>query len=330
MPAPARRGAPDRLKHKFKELIVEPSEQSERFVDYLKANPGLHRFTTRRGVINEVDTTEVRHFVRINVTLDDLGQLSARSPELQQAGLIETDKALPPTIAIAELEMVFELLDGVCPKLHYLSRRAEFERHALYMGDECDLLTYYLDTGFNIGEIEFDGTPMVLRGLSKMLDSYFMRQFTGMDVPKPTRRLTPWWRDILARLEMRRMPRWTEIGYTLLNVAYDDQKLFEDDFRRRITKVRRHRYGLYDEEGGVRIMQNGPPQRRDLLVGMPYFGLTREVRNNRAEAIGEEFMQKYGNETCIVLAHDVDREEYPYSLLGCFYWEDDALPPSDN
>jgi hypothetical protein len=118
------------------------------------------------------------------------------------------------------------------PKLHYLGRWAEFEQNAIYLGDECDLLGFYLDTGFNIGSQEFSKEPFNIMRLSKVLDPYFMREVTGIDSPKPTRCLAQWRCDLLARLEDRSIPRWTEASYALLNFIYENQQVFEADFRR--------------------------------------------------------------------------------------------------
>src|SRR3546814_16870732 len=52
---------------------------------------------------------------------------------------------LAPSINITDLESVFELLTREVEKVHYLSRRREFEAHMDYDGDELDLLGFYLD-----------------------------------------------------------------------------------------------------------------------------------------------------------------------------------------
>lgn len=317
----ARRGAPGSLKTKLKELIVEPAEQSERFVEFLRAKPCTHQFPTKRGILNKVDTTTVRHFVRLNVTFESLSYLGTRHPELQKAGLIKVDKVLPPTIAIAELEMAFEILEGVCQKLHYLARRAEFERNAVYLGDECDLLAYYLDTGFNIGQQEFSGEPLFLWTLAKALDPYFMQSITGENAPKPQLRLTPWWRDMLTQIEARRPRTWAEVGYTLLSLAHDDQRAFEADFRLRCEAVRHH--GMASDRGGVTLFDNGLFQRRVVIIGMPYKGQEREGRNDLIYAAGAHIMEEAGVGKCIVIGLDVERDEYPYSVLACLFSVDD-------
>ena len=45
------------------------------------------------------------------------------------------------------------------------------EKHAKFIADELDLLVFYLETGFNIGESEYDGLELNLYGISSKLDS---------------------------------------------------------------------------------------------------------------------------------------------------------------
>ena len=59
--------------------------------------------------------------------------------------------------------------------MHYLVRRAEFERNAVYSGDEIDLLALYVQTGFNIGEAEFERVPLLLEDKHECLESFLMQ-----------------------------------------------------------------------------------------------------------------------------------------------------------
>ena len=156
---PARRGADASLQDAIQKLMIEPTMQARRFSHYLQANRQLHQFHTRRGEINEVDSSNVREVICLSVTLDALGATASRWPDLHDAGFTANETDLSPTMSLVDLETVCELLDGTCEKLHYLLRRAQFEKSATYIGDELDLLAFYIDTGFNIGEEEFNGRP---------------------------------------------------------------------------------------------------------------------------------------------------------------------------
>lgn len=321
---PARRGAEFRLQRTIDDLLIAPSLQAKRFADYLRDNPGIHRFPTQRGAINEVDTSSVYEVIRLNVTLELLGALDSRWPDLRQAGFIPADIVLAPTMSLADLEIVFEILEGTCEKLHYLVRRAQFEVNADYEGDELDLLAFYIDTGFNIGETEFDGTRLYLWAMSKLFDPYFMGWWSGQDAPKPRRRLTRWWKAILRQIERRRVPRWTELGSILLNVSYDDQVKFKKGFNRIQRNVQRH----WQQPGhhNFIVLLNGPPQRRDAIVGLAYKRVTKKQRNQWMENAAADAMQEAPTNRALVIGIDVEQRDYPYSVMACLAERGDALP----
>jgi hypothetical protein len=273
---PARRGADASLQDAIQKLMIEPTMQARRFSHYLQANRHLHQFHTRRGEINEVDSSNVREVICLSITLDALGATASRWPDLHDAGFTANETDLSPTMSLVDLETVCELLDGTCEKLHYLLRRAQFEKSATYIGDELDLLAFYIDTGFNIGEEEFNGRPLILWGMSKFLDPYFMRDRWHESVSKPRRRLTQWWTDILSRIEEKQVPRWTELGSILLNLAYDGQVAFEKRFKR-LQKTIQNDAQVAGHGDAVTIMI-GPPQRRDAIIGLAFKRLAREQR----------------------------------------------------
>ena len=70
-------------------------------------------------------------------------------------------------MSIADLDSVCEMLKEESTITHYLHRRKAFEANALYFADEYDLLAFYMKTGFNIGETEFDGTKLMIYGMSR-------------------------------------------------------------------------------------------------------------------------------------------------------------------
>src|SRR3546814_14392919 len=94
---------------------------------------------------------------------------------------------LAPSINITDLESVFELLTREVEKVHYLSRRREFAAHMDYEGDEIDLLGFYLDDRFNIGDTEYSQDIVVNMELkSKALDPYLVGSCEGKPVQKPS------------------------------------------------------------------------------------------------------------------------------------------------
>lgn len=307
------RGSVERLKKAVQGLVAEPSEQAARFAAHLKANAGINRFKTKSGRVNEVDTSHVSGVIRLNVTLELLSIISAYHPTLREAGLLAPDVEVAPTMSIAELESVFELLEHPSEKLHYLARRAEVEANSSYFGDELDLLAFYLDRGFCIGETEFDHTKlMMLYGDSKTLDPYFMRQWHKQPVPKPKRPLTKWWEAVLKRIETSRTKGWSELGQILLGAAYEEQMEFERGSRRikrsvRLSGQEWRRECLVTMLVGVR--------HHDAIVGVAFKDLSREGRREFFDQVIDSTLQQESVQRLMVIGWDVDKPDQLYNVV---------------
>lgn len=153
----AKRGAPDRLFRTMKDLIVDPSEQAIRFQNFLIQNPVLHSFKTRSGAKNNLDSSKIKYYIPLAITLSNLGSIGCNLKKLISAKIVlHKLEELAPSISYTDLEVIFEILSMQAEKIHYLSRRREFEAHVDFQGDEMDLFGFYLDNGFNIGETEYD------------------------------------------------------------------------------------------------------------------------------------------------------------------------------
>jgi hypothetical protein len=320
---PARRGSELRIRREINRLIVEPSVQAKRFADYLQTNLGAHSFMTRDGRTNEFDTSQVYETIRLNITLDLLANIHASWTDLRRAGLLPIDVDMGPTMHLADLETIFETLQSACEKLHYLVRRAQFELNAVYFADESDLLVFYLETGFNVGEAEFDDSFFMLYGLSERLDPYFMREWSGEEVDKPRRRYTQWWQHLLERVEGLSVARWTEFGYMLLNFIYDEQKWFEREFRRVQENVDVHwRTPGHDN---AYIAATGPPQRRNAIVGVAYKRVSTEERNQIMWSAGREALEREPVDRVLIIGIDVEKRDssLPYHVMACFFRKDE-------
>jgi hypothetical protein len=314
---PARRGAVSRLEGEIKKLMVEPSIQAKRFAEYLERNRGKHRLNTRAGSVNAFDNSNCHETLRLSVTLDILANLQARWTDLRRAGLIAEDADLGPTMSLTDLELVFDLLGLSCEKIHYLARRSEFERNARYLADETDLLAFYIDNGFSIGDSEYDGTPLLIYGMSEILDPYYMQQWTGEKAPKPARRYTKWWKKILERMEQQPVARWTEIGYMLLSLGFEEQVFFEKEFRRVQRMVRKNSWVLGDTNAYVFL--TGAEQHRNAVIGVAYKKVSTEQRNNMLREATVPAFDRESIKRALVIGVDVEStgEPFPYSVIAC-------------
>ena len=311
---PARRGAPDRLAETLRELIEDPSEQAHRFIRYLDSHKQIHSFNTKRDVTNVVDSTAIKYYIPLGVTLSHLGSIASNLKKLIKAGVTTKRlEDLAPSVSVTDLESVLELLPLEVEKIHYFARRREFEAHMNYEGDELDLLGFYLDTGFNIGQDEYAKNAMLNMLLkSKELDRYFVGSREGKKVKKPSLSMTTWWRDILTRISEVRLDGWIETGFIMLNIPKEDQEKFEREFK---ALVRRVKHGNVDMPHNFVIGKFGPDRRRYVLAGYPYTTIDKQVRNSVIdELIHGEFNE--GVRGIAVIGVNLNSPSYPYSVLA--------------
>jgi hypothetical protein len=312
----ARRGGASRIENRIKRLIIEPSEQVNRFAKYLLNNKKVHEFKTQKGSINMVDSRKIFNTIRLNITLEHLSALSMRIPALEQAGFIKNKIDYVPSISLNDLEVIFKLLTSDIEKIHYLIRRTEFELNADYFGDEIDLLAFYIETGFNIGEKEFDGTHFILSPLSKDLDPYMLQKWNNEEVLKPQRKMHKWWIDIIKKLEEHEVERWLEIGVILLNFAYDDQLEFVKAFEQKKREIaRKPKMEPMDE---FVVCFNGPEKRREIIIGFPYKRISREERMNWIHNIVDQAMCGTDVRRTFVMGVNTDTNDYPYSIAALY------------
>lgn len=311
--APARRGAEFRLIDTLEDLVVSASDQAQRFAEFLKANRQAHEFSTRSGTVNRVNTTRLVRFIPISITYENLGFVSANLKEAVAAGLIEPGHSLVPSICITDLETMFEVLDSQAQRIHYLARRAEIEKTMKYYGDEMDLLAFYVESGFNVGELEDGDTFISLAMKSKELDPYFVAKADGVSVPKPSLQLTEWWQDVLSKIEDVRNEFWTEVAYVLLSIGYDDQKKFERGFHKLADRVDR---GKVEHTHNWMVLLSGTRAKRQYAVlGFPYTSIDRTVRNDMMKHMVAEVDEKTPVAGAVVLGLDLNAIAYPYNVL---------------
>lgn len=311
---PARRGAPKRLFETLKQLIEEASEQAHRFIEYLKKNRTTHTFNNKRGEKNVVDSSKINYFIPIGITLANLGIISSNLKKLIEAGITERKISdFAPSISLTDLEVIFELLLFEAEKVHYFARRREIEDHLNYEGDELDLLSFYLENGFNIDETEYNSEIMIdLILKSKEIDPYFEGINRGVKVNKPGLEMTEWWKDILNKLSNKKPKNWLETSFILLNSTKKNQEKFEKTLG---GLKKRIRTGKGDKKHNWVTFLFGPKRKSFAVIGYPYVTINKEERNNIIMNIfhSEEVKNSKGS---VIIGINVNKEDYPYSVLA--------------
>lgn len=276
--SPAKRGAPERLFRTMKELVIDPSKQAIRFENFLKNGVNKLELNTKSGKKNSIDISKTKYFIPLGITLSHLGSIGCNLKKLIAAKIIDSKlEELAPSISFTDLECIFQILTSQAEKIHYLSRRREFEAHVHFNGDELDLFAFYLDNGFNIGDAEYDGlNHFELTGKSKELDPYFIGKNRCVQVKKPLLKKTKYWQDLLNKIGIR-SKNWLINSYILLNLPEADQVNYEKNLeilKNRILK------GKVKKKYNYMLMKVGPERRRYTLAAFPYKDIDKEARDN--------------------------------------------------
>lgn len=310
----ARRGASLDLPETLKRLIEEPSEQSLKFIDYLKSKNEEIALQTKNGGTNKIDPRKIKYYIPLGVTFHHLGMISSNLKKLIDAKVVDKKlEQLAPSMSFTDLETVFQLLPLESEKVHYLARRREFEAHMEYEGDELDLFGFYLDNGFNIGDAEYARDVMMNIGLkSKELDPYIIGTAEGKTLKKPELAMTQWWKDLLNVIAAKRMHGWMETSFALLNSTKEDQEDFEKKFGVLVTGVLK---GTLEKPHNWVMFLSGPERRRYAIAGYPYTTTDKELRNNIMSQIldSDDAKKARGG---VVIGVNVNRPSYPYTVLA--------------
>lgn len=313
--APAKRGAPDRLFRTLRELIEEPSEQALRFIEYLKENPKELSLAVKKGPNNKINAEGIKYFIPLGVTLSHLGMTSSNLKQLINSGVTtKTIEELAPSINLTDLELVFDILPFAAQKIHYLQRRRELEAKIQYMGDEADLLAWYLDEGFSLGAKESMYGFFNVSLKSKELDNYFIGTANNEKVTKPSLRMTKWWKDMVTRLEEKQLSMWAENSYILFNIPIDAQMKFEKLINKLKAKVVA---GKAEFRHNWIAMASSEEERQFYICGYCYQSQVRDERDTiMSNILSDSGMDQAKGK--LVIGINIDEEHYPYSVLGCY------------
>lgn len=314
----ARKGKGRAFREDVNDLIVEPALQAQRFADFLVGQSGHLELTTRDGEPVPIDANEVSAAITMGVTLEPVAGLLPRIGEIVESELSDQAiESLTHSLTLFDLLVVLEMLNHPSELLHYFLRRSQIEKNQFLLGDETDLLGFYLLTGFNLGDAEFETELQRMRliGLSDAIDTYHYAIEAGKEAEKPRVRRTEWWESLLGTVELRAGSKWTELGLALCNVAYDEQQEFEQAFEELRTSIREGTRAATD----FVLFVNGPAERRDYFIGLILDEHPSErTRQQIADAARQAMAEEDEIRRVIVIGWPTFRQDAPYHTIGVF------------
>lgn len=314
------RGAPDRVKRHIQDLVYDPSLQSARLENLIiAAREGDTKADTLvRGL--GINPSQADNIVRLSITLDDLSVLSSLERNLKEVGWIPSDHQLAPTIGLADLICIVDILDSPLLLFHYFMERTYFQKSFEVIGDELDFLGLYLKNGLNFGDFEDGENRLVVTGMSSAIDHYYNSRDAGVIVTKPKVQLRPLFAEIIDQLSERRPQNWTTIGMQLLSCAdYDQQKIITNQ----LNKLKKIVSKTYRDPQHLSTIQVHPPNsRKAKVIFYLYPDKLRSGRKQAIEAFGSEAIEETICDKCVIFGRCIDQWSLPYEVV-CLVKRDD-------
>lgn len=311
--APALRGAPDRVRRHVRELIAEPSEQSARLEQIIwSAKAGSEQaITCLSGFGHDFSATE--QVVRLSVTLDHLSTLATEEEFLRKAGWIDPTLVLAPTVNLADLQCVVDILERPSLFVHYFLERARLQKSLHIVADELDFLGFYLMSGFNFWSFEQEKPNLTLTGMSKAVDRYYSSRDAGISIPKPKPKLTEYFAALIRAIESRGFSSWLTVTTELLRSASYDEQLELD---RRLNKLRRNVQKNWRDPDHECCLVFSPPEIRESVI--VYYAYPRQLERHRRETVrdlAEKAMEMSRRSRCILISRSLERWTDPYASV---------------
>jgi hypothetical protein len=307
---PARRGAQNRLMRDIQELLVDPSQQSYRFETLLQTSPDPVTFSTKLGK-TEIVGADVREVFRIDILFDTIGPLSTNTRRLVESGLIDAAEPMAPCMSIFELETLLDILPDQISRIHYLRRRCDLERNSMIEADEMDLIAFYLEGCFHMGDLEFSQDGFSIYGWSdrvaRMYDHEGRRTKTDVTLKR-----TPMWNRLLGAIEDNGEIGWTRFGYRLCETRYADQWSVQKMKEKSFKKARKVKAGQATFTGGY---AEGEQMPLAICVGnrVSEFGIY-----SHSQTAARSIMDLAKADQALALYWDISEPELPYKFIATF------------
>lgn len=311
---PALRGAPDRLRKHFEELLIDPNVQSMRLkkrLEFLGSNPSV-----ADSIRDEIgyDLGKVRKIVRVSVCLENFGSIQSSVKQLEDTGWLPTDFSPCPTMNLADFETVFDILEHPVQILHYMMQREAIESSVSYVGNELELVSWYLTTLLNIGEVK-PGVEINMVDMAGPLDVYYNSLDAGVTLDKPRPAISPLFASVFSQLEQRGIDRWTEIGVALNMFSPDDQR----KVTKMVVKVEKQVHKNWRMPGHHNMVIGIPSKASNYALAYVMFkNGNAGQRHYFMEEAAAKALESDHVHTVVVIGRNIDKDDAAYHSIALF------------
>ena len=311
------RGAPARVKRHVRDLVVDPADQSARLEQIIwDSKAGVPACLDVASSL-AVDAQTVDTIVRMSVTLDDFSMIASCEGELRAAGWVPSATRLTPTLNVADLICISDILDQPASFLHYFAERERIQREFGLVGDELDYLGLYLRSGFGMSGTDAPDAKIILSGLSEPIDRYYLSAHAGVAVPQPVPGIHPELGSIIAEIQKKRVQGWTTVALDLLRIGdLDEQtKLFDAvvSLRRKVKKTHR------DPKHTCSVVFAPHSSADSCILFYVYPEALHENRHANVHMLSTKALDELDRKRCVIVGREIEAWDRPYGFIGIAY-----------
>lgn len=307
-----KRGSPQKLKKHVKDIIIHASEQSARLETLLAEAKEGQNSAIESCQQAKLDFNKADYVIRLSVTLSDLTAVILDELDFRKVGWLPEGLELAPSMIISDLFCVFEVLSNPIYIAHYLHERFYFQKKVSVLGDELDILGFYLENGFNIAFPE-GASSLVISGMSSEIDKFFMSADQGIHLPKPQVEMRPLFRKTVSELIKNKNDGWLPAGIHLLSCAdMTKQKGIEKQLNKLRRKVKADNT-ICGNNACVIVL--APESRKAHIIFYLYSENNKATIRQYMNKVAVQVLKQENADACVVFGRCVERWGKPYEEL---------------
>lgn len=218
----------------IKGLVLNPSLQAQRFVDYLFSEESVCIYDENHKKIGVLSHSDYRRVTILPITLDGFTEIAAQIQHLKAIG-IELGKTPTWSISIDDLRVYSDVFNNPLIFLHFLEQRMNsFLSEVIQTDDELDHLGLYLKHNNYVSYAnslkDTPETRINFHGYRLDVDNYFSDKFNNPDLVSPLIQKMPMrLMEIIKVLSTNQQKGRTRISSFLLDCAEQSRKIIIDN-----------------------------------------------------------------------------------------------------
>ncbi|OBU35439.1 MULTISPECIES: SEC-C metal-binding domain-containing protein [Photobacterium] len=233
----------------IKGLVLNPSQQAQRFVDYLFSAPSVSIFDENHKEIGVLSYSDYRKITILPVTLDSFTEIAAQIQHLKSVG-IDMGKTPTWSISIDDLRVYSDVFNNPLIFLHFLEQRMNsFLSEVIQSDDELDHLGMYLKHNNYVSYAnslkDTPETRINFHGYRLDIDNYYADKLRNPKLASPLNQKMPMrLMEIIEVLSINQQKGRTRISSFLLDCAEECRKTIINNIDLVLVKQKETQHSL--------------------------------------------------------------------------------------